>query len=417
MVKPSLPLRLGDIRKQNERLILDMFFDNDRYSQSEAALSTGLKPSTVLNIFNSLVEYGDIILCKEENSGKSNKLGRRPLYYRINPNAHYIIGISFDEKDVAVVCVDFGLKIIYSKAASFHDGVDVNSIIDTIQSLVDLTIEQTKIDKNKLLGIGVCLPGTFDLRSQNLLWYPYISGLVDENTDISDKLRERYELPVLTESNTRANATYLARYGQCQNLKSFLYIALTSTVDAAFYSSDTNDTEQNAFIELLNIGHLPIIQDSNLCSCGGRGCLNASLSTYSILEDFGKLGNNNCIQDVVNTVRGGSASAVSLFIEKSMQLSNCIDTFNTLLLPQQVVIMTDDQELSELLSGYCYKNFKDRYQKETEKSYFFSIPKIVPTGKSLINQARFAVDLILDDFFGTPLLPWSRPWKKPGILK
>jgi predicted NBD/HSP70 family sugar kinase len=413
MDKSSLPLRLGDIRKQNERLILDMFFDKGRVSQSDAVSATGLKPSTILNIFTNLQEFGDIIPCDNQAEAPANlKRGRRPAYFQINPDAHYTMGISFDDKMMSLICVNFGLETIYKASVEMGKNIGLDAVIQDARRLVERAIKETTIEKDKLLGIGFCLPGTFDLRARKLLWYPYIHGLEDK--DIIMRFQEAFEFPVFIESNTRASATYLARYGLCSHLRSFLLISLASTVEAAFYSSDSPETEQNAFMEMLNIGHIAN-GSGKRCDCGKIGCLNASLSSRSFVEDFGEFCDAGSLEEVANAVKSKVEGAIQLFDQKAKLFAEYISKFNTLLLPEKVIIMSEDQELSELLVEYCQQYFKPK--DANCQLAFWAEPDVIPAENSLIDQARSGVDLVYDDFFGTPLLPWSRPWRLPGILK
>ena len=112
-----IPLRVGDVRKQNERFVLGMFYEKRFLSQAEVVSNTGLQSSTILNIFNHLQETGEIIECGDVPiNSNSIKKGRKPLYFQVNPAAHYAVGISASKRGI----ISCSAKGWLSRALSGH---------------------------------------------------------------------------------------------------------------------------------------------------------------------------------------------------------------------------------------------------------------------------------------------------------
>ena len=102
----TTPLRSGDVRARNEKLVLKLIYNQTGISQSEISTITGLKPPTVFRIFTSLIEQGFIVECRS-NRKATEKKGRKPSFFCVNPDACYAIGLDFWWQSAAVLVTDF----------------------------------------------------------------------------------------------------------------------------------------------------------------------------------------------------------------------------------------------------------------------------------------------------------------------
>ena len=111
MSSKSKPLRSEDMREKNEKLILRYIHQNEGISQSQIVQLTGLKAPTVLRIF-SILETNGLIKIKKNHQEKnsSEKKGRKPVFYKVNPTARYVVGVEFWAQTACVLIVDFEKK-------------------------------------------------------------------------------------------------------------------------------------------------------------------------------------------------------------------------------------------------------------------------------------------------------------------
>jgi DNA-binding MarR family transcriptional regulator len=79
----KLPANKGEIQRWNRKLILRTIYENEQISQTDLVRITNLSPGTVSNIIRNLRQEGLI----QDIGYKSSRDGRKPLLFRLNPEA------------------------------------------------------------------------------------------------------------------------------------------------------------------------------------------------------------------------------------------------------------------------------------------------------------------------------------------
>lgn len=219
---PHLPAKVKSIRPPDIKLndkekrsleILDTLRKKDPISKAQIAKEVDLNIVTVSNYIEEFKRKGIIFeRGLDESSG-----GRRPTLLEINPNYGFIIGAEFNFLDnyISVVLTDFILHNLAHKKVQMKE--DLDSLDEIISELINTLIEDLKIDRNRILGIGAGLTAPKD-NHVNL-------------RDLLERKIDKMGLPLLIENSTIANIfaekwTNLDLYDK----ESILYIGLNGSV-------------------------------------------------------------------------------------------------------------------------------------------------------------------------------------------
>lgn len=398
MTQHQKPLRAPDIRQQNERLVLNFFYDYDKVSQSEIVSLTGLKPSTVLRIFFNLEQMGDIKI-SEDKSKKIDRKGRKPIYYTIEPTAHYVIGLNFGARSASLIIVDFGLTVIYENMLDLPLDSNAEQVLQNLADLIKASIRNAQIPMDKVLGIGIGAPGAVDMAQGRIINYPLIKGMADFN--LQEQIESIFSIPVYIQNNCSLVARTEYRYGKGKEFGSLLLILIETSVDAAFVNTGNNMSNQG--VTALNIGHMNMGTGEKHCICGQKGCLDTYLSEEAILSDIEEITGINSYHEIENALSYGNQKVIEALEAKGSILSRYIHNLYVLFRPQAFVIVSRLQSISEI--------FSNTVQAELEiDSSFYTLPApaVISAPLDPVIAGRGAVDLVFDHFFNVGK-QWHRP--------
>ena len=121
---------------------------------------------------------------------------------------------------------------------------------------------------------GIELPGLIDLKQGiNKTYFPNIKNLFDE-------LRKIFGIPVYFNHDAKIRTFAEQHFGLAKNKKNVLMLqadwglGLGIIVNGKLYSGKSGFSGE--------FGHLPIVDNGVLCSCGKQGCLETMVSAVAI---------------------------------------------------------------------------------------------------------------------------------------
>ncbi|MBC8479187.1 MAG: ROK family protein [FCB group bacterium] len=168
----------------------------------------------------------------------------------------------------------------------------VNEIVDHANAM----IESATIDRQKLLGIGIALPGL--VNSESGRSYSYFDF---EDTTIRTVFEQKFSKPVVVENDARAMTLGEWRYGLAQDRSNVLNLNIGWGVGVGMILNGKLYPGGSGFAG--ELGHIRIAQNGLLCHCGKRGCLEtvASGTALARLAKEGiKTGNLSILNKMVN---------------------------------------------------------------------------------------------------------------------
>ena len=388
-IRAGKPLRSNDIRQRNEKLVLNLIFAHTGISQSEIVSITGLKPPTVFRIFSELEASGVILECNEEKA-QTDRKGRRPSYYCVNPDSYYSIGVDFWSGSAAAVVVDFGGNVVFQDVAALPGGIDGEAVTERLKELIHRAIERAGIDTKKILGVGVGAPGIVDTVSGRVLRYPRILSMTD--FPIGERLSSEFGVPVYVHNNCSVIALSEYRYREIEHQQSVFAFLIRSGVGGAFIQDGAAFVNHN--VTALEVGHLSVDPNGERCECGGRGCLESYLNEDALLGALKARAGCASWEQLEERLEADDAGVKTVLREFAAYLVHSAINIANLLRPSAFLVVTRYQRCAEFFAG--------------ELNAAFRRPESTLTAENITTFGRRydpglackgAADLVLDHFF------------------
>jgi glucokinase-like ROK family protein len=236
-------------------------------------LSQTIKMSTP-TITRAVEELIEDELIREVGIGESTG-GRRPSLFGINPSSRYVLGVDLERSFVRMGVFDFANQPV-SEIHELNEGLDTHpDILQFIAEKVSELLVAYGIDENKMLGIGISLPGLIDIKTG--LSYTYLNT----GRPAADILSEKTKLPVFIEHDTRAMAWGEQAFGLARGYQNVLClnagsgIGLSMILNGKIYLGHSGYSGE--------FGHIQIEPNGQLCHCGKIGCIETLASGKSMV--------------------------------------------------------------------------------------------------------------------------------------
>ncbi len=388
-------LRGINIRKGNEKLVLQLIQQYGHISQSRIVDITGLKAPTILRIFTNLSDMGLIQKTSINIIEPAEKKGRKPVYYTLNPNALFVIGVEFWVSYATVVITDFTRKPVISQSIPIDPNCTGIQALTKISHLIRELIAKLNLQTEQIIGIGIGAPGRVDTHKGIVQFYSRMSGLDEIN--IKEFFTEKFDIEVLVHNNTSIIAMNEYQNTFAEKKKSLFAVLLRGGVGGAYINKGEIVTSGN--LTSFEIGHMSINPDGRLCGCGWRGCLETYLSEKSIIKDIQDEGIDAVTIESIGESLAAAAGKEKKIItgvldEKSKQLAFALKNVTNLLSPDLFLIITRNSELST----YMARKVKEELKKSPPFPEIHT-PKIKGVLYNSANAGLGACDLVFQNFW------------------
>ncbi len=247
----------------------------DFCSRQTLSNELGLSLPTVYQNLSELMELG--LVCTTDE--KLSTGGRRVEGLSIVSDAHIAIGVSISADSIRISEVDLRLSELAYKKVTFHRPDDPNGYAKIIAKEVEKFIEEFKVDRRRLLGVGVALPGVVSKDGFKLEYAPTL-GLRDVSLD-AFKEECPYPIHLENDANCGGGAEWFVR----DSKRNLAYLSLEQGIGGAVFVGGTpyyGDNHRSG-----EFGHICVEPGGLKCSCGRQGCLEAYCSTRRISSDLG----------------------------------------------------------------------------------------------------------------------------------
>lgn len=351
---------------------------------------TGLKPPTVFRIFSELERLGLIAADPGRRRENTEKKGRRPLDYHVVPEAAYTVGVDFWISSAAVVIQDFSTRIVYSRVVPFADPPDAESALATVAALICEALDEAKIDRQRLIGIGVGAPGSVNTESGIINYYSRIPGMTA--FPLGERLGAEFGVPVTVNNNSTVVAIAEQRYGVAVNARSVFVFLVRSGVGGSYLLNGmpVTDHGRTAF----EVGHLSMNTAGPLCSCGNRGCLENYLSEDMLCKALAKVADCPDIQALDSLLLSGDEHVERALEPLATVAAQAVRDIRRLLAPEIIVLVTRSAALSKRLAESAAPDFS-----RDDERFGPRDARMLWSAYDPLQACRAACDLAYDAYF------------------
>ncbi len=278
-------------KRGHKKRILRAIYFNGPLSNSD--LSKQIKLSTP-KINSLLVELIDDGLIQDLGRGNSSG-GRRPNIYGIVENSFYVVGITINiHRTIISIFNSNNVDVSGRQYFPIKMHSDLNIFKQTNQKLEEV-LQNCNIPREKILVVGIEMPGLINQKEGiSKTYFPDVP-------DLSEKLKEIFGIPVYFEHDAKIRTFAEQHFGLAKNKRNVLMIqadwglGLGIVIDKKLYTGESGYSGE--------FGHLPIVDNGVLCSCGKQGCLETIVSATAIARMARQgieNGNSSLIKRLVN---------------------------------------------------------------------------------------------------------------------
>lgn len=260
-----------DVKKINRIRTMRSIFDCDRISQPELAAKVGNSWPTVLQNVKELMEMG---LVQEVGTFESTG-GRKAKAFAPVRNARYAVGLEITQNHIGAVFADLSGELVrFERKKRPFERSDTYAAM--LAELVQSLLAKEDCPPEKVLGVGISLPGILD-RDEQTLVYSHALGL--RNVPVEEFSRH---IPFPCRFINDANAAGLAEFRGQQSPRSVVYLSLSHSVGGSIFTGGSLYGGEH--LRAGEFGHMTLVPDGRPCYCGKRGCLDAYCSA-KVLSD------------------------------------------------------------------------------------------------------------------------------------
>jgi N-acetylglucosamine repressor len=275
----------------HKKQILKTLYFSGPMSNSELSKIIRLSTPKINSLLVDLIDDG---LVKELGRGDSSG-GRRPNIYGLVEDGFYVVGITINiNRTIISIFNSNNQEIGEPQYVPVRMQPDFG-IFSAVNEMLDRILKEKKIEKRKILVLGIELPGLLNQKQGiNKTYFPNILNL-------SGELRKVFGLPVYINHDSKLRAFAEQYFGLAKNKKNVLLLqvdwglGLGIIINGKLYSGKSGYSGE--------FGHLPIVDNGVLCSCGKQGCLETIVSATAIarIARQGILnGKTSLIKELVN---------------------------------------------------------------------------------------------------------------------
>lgn len=267
----TAPTSNMDVKRRNRANTLRCILSSGRVSQQELARRLELSWPTILQNVKELAALG---LVREDGVYASTG-GRKARAYVPVPEARVAVGVEVAGDHVGVVLVDLEGHLLRRARSAFRfsrEDVYMRYLGGLVQRFVE-----TYEAKERLLGVGIALPGAVDEEA----------GLLRDSRELELKnlplslFREHLSWPCRFLNAANAAALAEGRGGSGD----LIYLSLGDSVSGAVLR-DGRPWLGNR-LRAGEFGHSTLVPEGRRCRCGRLGCLDAYCSARVLSDQAG----------------------------------------------------------------------------------------------------------------------------------
>lgn len=264
-------------RNDTKNRIFRLFYESKvPLSKQQAANKIRCSMPTLYKNMGELLNLGYI----EEAETFDPRGGRPAIGYRVNADCFFAIGISISANHLRFLAVNIKYKeLAYRKIRTDIKDKDASKLMSTeLESFID----DNSLDRAKLLGVGIVIPGVVDSTSGSVLHSPTLRT----NRLSLDELKKNIKYPVyFGNDSTCGGIAEMLSMSMDLRAGNYVYLFLENGVGGSIFHDGKPYMGDNG--RSGEFGHMCIVPDGKPCNCGKKGCLEAYCSAMRISTELG----------------------------------------------------------------------------------------------------------------------------------
>ncbi|MCX4696361.1 ROK family transcriptional regulator [Streptomyces sp. NBC_01408] len=309
-------------------------------TQAEIARATGLSAATVSNIVRELKDAGTVEVT-DTSAG-----GRRARSVSLSGDAGIVIGVDFGHTHLRVAVGNLAHQVLAEESEPLDVDASWAEGFDRAEALVGRLIAGIGVGLEKVIGVGLGVPGPIDVESGTLGSTAILPGWAGINP--RQELSQRLGVPVYVDNDANLGALGELVWGSGRGVKDLAYIKVASGVGAGLVIN--GQIYRGPGGTAGEIGHITLDESGPVCRCGNRGCLETFAAARYVLPLLqGTHGPELTMERVVELARGGDPGCRRVITDVGRHVGSGVASLCNLLNPSRVVLGGSLADAGELV--------------------------------------------------------------------
>ena len=253
-------------------IIKQLYFAN---TLSCADLSDRINKSLPLTakILAEMIEDGYVV----ETGYAASTGGRKPIMYSLKADVMFIVSVAMDQFVTRIVIVNMrGKYVTEIEKLELHLSTTPRGL-SLLAEKIEEVIEKSGIGKEKIIGIGIGMPGFVD--AQKGINYSFLEA---NGSTVTGYILEKTGLPVFIDNDSSLVALAELKFGAARDRKNAMVVNIGWGIGLGLIVKGELFRGHNGFAG--EFSHIPLFMNGKLCSCGKSGCLETETSLLVVLE-------------------------------------------------------------------------------------------------------------------------------------
>ncbi|GAA4311489.1 ROK family transcriptional regulator [Mucilaginibacter gynuensis] len=334
--------------------IIQQLYYGEQLSSVELSIRIDKSIPLVTKAINHLIEAGFVI----EQGYAPSSGGRRPLIYSVRHDRLYIVTVAMDQLSTRIAIVDLlnnyvsPVEIINLKLKDNPDA------LNTLTDLLVKHIANSGVDKEKIIGVGIGMPGFVNVHEG--INYTYLDA---GDKSLTQHISDVIGLPVYIDNDSSLITLSELKFGVAKSIKDVMVINIGWGIGLGMILNGQIFRGENGFAG--EFSHIPITEDGTLCACGKQGCLEAEASLLAVAEkaiDGVKNGQKTSLQfisdddsklavgdEVMDAANKGDQFAIELLSDAAYKIGRGLSILIHILNPKAIVLSGRGVKVGKLL--------------------------------------------------------------------
>ena len=312
--------------QNNRGLVLSQILLNGPVPRATIAERIGLTPATVSRITRQLIELG---IVEEGDAIDAPRPGRRFVSLKVRPSGCFVGGISINAFRQDVALTDLSGAVVATRRVTCTDLSDAGQTLVQCAEAFNRMVDETGVDRNRLLGCGFIATGAVDPDSLIIHSAPVLNW---RQVNIRDIIGEAVGVQLHADNIPNAKNEMTHLFGVTRNRRNVLLVNVSLAVRASLLI-DGNIARGKTF-EVGAIDNLLMPSEHET----GLFTLDQLAGGYAVLDKLGITGDAANARSLLPLLDDDSPDVSAAFFQAGRDLAYAVASINALLHPETVLI-------------------------------------------------------------------------------
>ncbi len=362
-----------EVKKKNRNGVFRYICKQGTVSNPDISYALKMSLPTATQITKELIGEGLV----EEKGELQSTGGRRAKALSAVVDAKLAVGLDITQNHITLVLANIaGEMLRYERIYQPYASSDV--YYRTINEKLEHFLDETGIDRDKILGVGISFPGIIDSESERIT----DSHALGVKAAPFDSVSRFFSYPCFFLNDANAGA-YAEGFGE-EEAGSFFYLSLSNTVGGAVFSR--NELIQGKNFRCGEVGHMTVVAAGERCYCGKRGCLDAYCAAGRLSDAAG-----GKLEAFFALLDGGDEKAVKIWDSYTDYLAIAVNNIH--------MVLDCDVILGGYVGSYMGTHLQDIWEKTAERNTFGEEAPYVRACNYKVAAAAFGAALRIIEAF------------------